>query len=44
MRETFVFVTERLEQFVTGLGEMKMLATRLDDLKRTLSNVRIQGT
>ena len=42
--ESFKLVSERLEQVHTGLGEMKLLAGSVGDLKRVMSNVRSRGT
>jgi DNA recombination protein RmuC len=42
--ESFRQVSERLEQVYSGLGEMKMLASGVGDLKRVLTNVKIRGT
>jgi DNA recombination protein RmuC len=42
--ESFRQVSERLEQVYSGLGEMRMLASGVGDLKRVLTNVKIRGT
>ena len=42
--DSFRQLSERLEQVFSGLGEMKLLATGVGDLKRILSNVRTRGT
>jgi DNA recombination protein RmuC len=42
--QSFRQVSERLEQVYSGLGEMKTLASGVDDLKRVLSNVKTRGT
>ena len=36
-------VSERLEQVYKGLGEMQTLASGVDDLKKTLTNVKTKG-
>ncbi len=41
--ESFKLVSERLEQVHAGLGEMRMLATGVGDLKRVLGNVKTRG-
>ncbi|MCL4408015.1 MAG: DNA recombination protein RmuC [Thermotogae bacterium] len=41
--ESFKIVSERLEQVYKGLGEMKSLASNVDDLKRVLTNVKSRG-
>lgn len=41
--ESFRQVSERLEQVHKGLGEMKVLATDVGDLKKVLSNVSTRG-
>jgi DNA recombination protein RmuC len=41
--ESFRQVSERLEQVYSGLGEMKVLATGLGDLKRVLTHVKTPG-
>lgn len=41
--ESFRIVSERLEQVHKGLGEMKILANGVGDLKRVLSNVKTRG-
>ncbi|MCW1306185.1 MAG: DNA recombination protein RmuC [Candidatus Parvarchaeota archaeon] len=43
LSESFKIVSERLEQVYTGLGEMKSLASNVDDLKRVLTNVKSRG-
>ncbi len=42
--ESFKQVSDRLEQVYTGLGEMKILAAGVGDLKRVLTNVKTRGT
>jgi len=42
--EPFKQVSERLEAVHQGLGEMRMLADGVGDLKRVLSNVKTRGT
>lgn len=42
--ESFKQVSERLETVHNGLGEMKLLATGVGDLKRVLTNVKARGT
>ncbi|MCL1978994.1 MAG: DNA recombination protein RmuC [Methanomassiliicoccaceae archaeon] len=42
--ESFKLINERLEQVHKGLGEMKQLASGVDDLKRVLANVKTKGT
>ncbi|MFA6816419.1 MAG: DNA recombination protein RmuC, partial [Lentisphaeria bacterium] len=42
--ESFVTISERLEQVQKGLGEMQTLATGVGDLKKVLSNVKNRGT
>ena len=41
---SFTQVSERLEQVYKGLGEMKILAGDVGDLKKVLSNVKTRGT
>jgi DNA recombination protein RmuC len=41
--ESFKLISERLEQVHQGLGEMKQLASGVDDLKRVLTNVKTKG-
>lgn len=41
--ESFRLVSERLEQVHRGLGEMRVLAADVGDLKRVLSNVKARG-
>ncbi len=41
---SFTQVSERLEQVYKGLGEMKMLAGDVGDLKKVLSNIKTRGT
>jgi DNA recombination protein RmuC len=41
--ESFKLVSERLEQVHTGLGEMRILATGVGDLKKVLTNIRTRG-
>ena len=41
--ESFKLINERLEQVHKGLGEMKQLASGVDDLKRVLANVKTKG-
>jgi len=41
--ESFKLINDRLEQVHKGLGEMKQLASGVDDLKRVLSNVKTKG-
>jgi DNA recombination protein RmuC len=42
--ESFKLISDRLEQVHKGLGEMKQLASGVDDLKRVLSNIKTKGT
>jgi DNA recombination protein RmuC len=42
--ESFKQVSERLEAVHQGLGEMRMLADGVGDLKRVLTNVKTRGT
>lgn len=42
--ESFKQVSERLEQVYMGLGEMRILATGVGDLKKVLTNVKTRGT
>ncbi len=42
--ESFSQVSERLEKVHQGLGEMQILASDVDGLKRVLSNVKTRGT
>ena len=42
--ESFRQVSERLEQVYKGLGEMRVLATGVGDLRRVLANVKTRGT
>lgn len=42
--DSFKLVSERLEQVHAGLGEMKMLAGSVGDLKKVMTNVRTRGT
>ena len=42
--EKFKLVNDRLEQVYKGLGEMKVLASNVGDLKNVLANVKIRGT
>jgi len=42
--ESFKLINDRLEQVHKGLGEMKQLASGVDDLKRVLANVKTKGT
>jgi len=42
--ESFKLINERLEQVHKGLGEMKQLASGVDDLKKVLANVKTKGT
>ena len=41
--ESFKLISERLEQVHKGLGEMKHLASGVDDLRNVLSNVKTRG-
>jgi len=41
--ESFKLINDRLEQVHKGLGEMKQLASGVDDLKRVLANVKTKG-
>ncbi len=41
--ESFKQVSERLEEVHKGLGEMRLLATGVGDLKRVLGNVKTRG-
>ncbi|MCP4625734.1 MAG: DNA recombination protein RmuC [bacterium] len=42
--ESFMQVSERLEQVYKGLGEMRSLASGVGDLKKVLTNVKTRGT
>jgi DNA recombination protein RmuC len=42
--ESFNLISERLEAVYKGLGEMKKLASGVDDLKRVFTNVKTRGT
>ena len=42
--ESFKMVSERLDMVRSGLGEMRILATGVGDLKKVLQNVKIRGT
>ncbi len=42
--ESFKLVGDRLEAVHKGLGEMRLLATGVGDLKRVLTNVKTRGT
>jgi DNA recombination protein RmuC len=42
--DSFKQVSERLEQVYAGLGEMRMLAAGVGDLKKVLTNVKTRGT
>jgi len=44
LSESFKQVSEQLESVYRGLGEMKNLASGVDDLKRVLVNVKTRGT
>ena len=44
LSDSFRQVSERLEQVYKGLGEMRMLATGVGDLKKVLTNVKTRGT
>ncbi len=41
--KSFAQVSQQLEQVYKGLGEMKQLASGVDDLKKVLSNVKSRG-
>ena len=41
--KSFKLVSERLEEVYKGLGEMKVLANGVGDLKKVLSNVKTRG-
>ena len=41
--KSFKLVSERLEEVYKGLGEMKVLAAGVGDLKKVLSNVKTRG-
>lgn len=41
--ESFMFISERLEQVHRGLGEMQKLAGGVDDLRKVLSGVKTRG-
>jgi DNA recombination protein RmuC len=41
--ESFKLINDRLEQVHKGLGEMRQLASGVDDLKRVLANVKTKG-
>lgn len=42
--ESFKLVNDHLEAVHSGLGEMRLLATGVGDLKRVLTNVKARGT
>ena len=42
--ESFNLISERLEAVYKGLGEMRKLASGVDDLKRVFTNVKTRGT
>jgi DNA recombination protein RmuC len=42
--ESFKQVGERLEQVYAGLGEMRLLAAGVGDLKKVLTNIKTRGT
>jgi DNA recombination protein RmuC len=44
LSESFKLVSERLEQVYQGLGEMRVLAAGVGDLKKVLTNVKVRGT
>lgn len=41
--DSFKIVSERLEQVHQGLGEMKILASNVGDLKKVLTNIKTRG-
>src|SRR5437879_3073248 len=41
--ESFAIVSDRLELVHQGLGEMRVLAAGVGDLKKVLSNVKVRG-
>lgn len=43
LSESFKSVSERLEQVHAGLGEMKVLASGVGDLKKVLTNIKTRG-
>ncbi len=44
LNESFNLISERLEGFSKGIGEMKSLAGSVGDLKKVLTNVKTRGT
>ena len=43
LNDSFNLISERLEKVHKGLGEMQSLATGVEDLKHTLSNIKVRG-
>lgn len=43
LNDSFAIISDRLEKVHKGLGEMQSLATGVEDLKHTLSNVKVRG-
>lgn len=43
LQESFRTISEQLGAVQVGLGEMKAMASNMDDLRRTLSNVKTRG-
>lgn len=44
LTESFNFITERLEGVYKSIGEMQSLSSGIDELRKTLSNVKTRGT
>ena len=44
LSQSFGLISEQLESVYKGLGEMKKLASGVDDLKRVFTNVKTRGT
>lgn len=43
LNESFAIISDRLEKVHKGLGEMQSLATGVEDLRHTLSNIKVRG-
>lgn len=43
LNDSFALISDRLEKVHKGLGEMQSLATGVEDLKHTLSNIKVRG-
>ena len=43
LNDSFAIISDRLEKVHKGLGEMQSLATGVEDLKHTLSNIKVRG-